>query len=162
MGQMLAVIQKGKSGYVARFERQMNHPVEKVWAMLTENEKLALWFSELRVENLCEGGTMAFDMRDGTFGKFPITDFQDQSVLAYTWGEDHVRFELHDAANGCRLVLAETIQKINDHTAKDLAGWHVCLNVIEALLDGRTVVSRQDDWKNWYKKYVAAVKEAAR
>jgi uncharacterized protein YndB with AHSA1/START domain len=34
---MLASIQKVESGYVARFDRLLNHSVEKVWAALTEN-----------------------------------------------------------------------------------------------------------------------------
>ena len=53
------------------------------------------------------------------------------------WGEDRVRFE-YPEAEGCRLVLIETITKITDHTPKDIAGWDVCLDAIEALLDGRT------------------------
>lgn len=154
---MLAVIQKVENGYTARFERQLTHSVETVWSMLTDNEKLFHWFSELRVEDLREGGMIKFDMQDGTFIDMEVLELRIYSVLEYTWGEDIVRFELYSEPVGCRLVLIEKLSKITDHTSKDLAGWHVCLDVIHALLDGRTTDFRQAEWKKWYEKYKEAV-----
>lgn len=156
---MLAVIKQVPNGYTARFERYLKHSVEKVWASLTENDKLAKWFSELRVYDLREGGTIKFDMGDGTFEELAIIELQMNSVLEYTWGEDRVRFELYPKSEGCRLVLIETINKITDHTPKDLAGWHVCLDVIDALLDGKTFESRKDVWKGWYEKYIQLIEK---
>ena len=43
----------------------------------------------------------------------------------------------------------EKLTKIKDHTPKDLAGWHACLDVIHALLDGRSTDFRQKEWKKW-------------
>lgn len=154
---MLAVIQQLKNGYIARFERHLKYSVEKVWSLLTENDKLAKWFSELRVDDLREGGIIKFDMQDGTFEELEITELKRCSVLEYTWGEDLVRFELYPEPEGCRLVLIEKIKKITDHTPKDIAGWDVCLDVIEALLDGRTIESRMDIWKIKYEKYVQVI-----
>ncbi|WP_338752681.1 SRPBCC family protein [Bacillus sp. FJAT-52991] len=152
---MLAIIEKVENGYVARFERHLKHSLEKVWSMLTENEELSKWFSELRIDDLREGASIKFDMRDGTFEEMKILELKMYSVLEYTWGEDNVRFELYLEPEGCRLVLIEKIKTITNHTPKDLAGWHVCLDVINALLDGRTF-SREDEWKKWYEKYVQA------
>ena len=42
---------------------------------------------------------------------------------------------------------------ITEHTPKDLAGWHVCLNVIQALLEGKSVDFREEEWKYWYEEY---------
>lgn len=50
-------MQKVENGYIARFERNIKHSVEKVWALLTENDKLAKWFSELSVDDLREGAS---------------------------------------------------------------------------------------------------------
>lgn len=150
---MLAVLRQVQGEYRARFERQLNHPVEKVWAMLTDNEQLKKWFSELHVVDLREGGVIEFDMQDGTFEEMTILELQEQSVLQYTWGEDQVRFELYSEAGGCRLVLIENIQTLTDHTPKDLAGWHVCLDVIGALLEGKTVDSRKSAWEIQYTEY---------
>lgn len=151
---MLAVLKQTGEGHVACFERQLMHSVEQVWSLLTENDKLKKWFSELEVDDLREGGIIKFDMQDGTFEELKITELKLHSVLEYTWGEDQVRFELHSESYGCRLLLIETINKITDHTPKDLAGWHVCLDVIRALLDEQTIDSREHEWKKWYKEYV--------
>ena len=79
-------------------------------------------------------------MQDGTFEDLTIVELKIPSVLAYTWGEDVVHFELNQEPDGCRLVLTEKIKTITPHTPRDLAGWHVCLEVISALLDGRTII----------------------
>lgn len=150
---MLATVQQAENGYIARFERHLQHPVEQVWALLTENDQLAKWFSELEVDELREGGLIKFNMPDGTYEEISILELKMYSVLEYTWGEDIVRFELHPESDGCRLLLIEKITSITNHTSKDLAGWHVCLEVIRALLDGTTIESREDEWKTWYQKY---------
>ena len=154
---MLADIQKADEGFTARFDRHLKHSVESVWAYLTENEKLAKWFSELSVDDLREGGSIKFDMQNGTFEEMKITALETYSELEYTWGEDLVRFELYPEAEGCLLVLKEYITKLTSHTPRDLAGWHVCLDVIAALLDEREIPSRQEEWKKWYEQYVKAV-----
>lgn len=151
---MLAEIQKNEQGYSAHFERHLNHPVAEVWAYLTENKKLALWFNELRVEDLREGGFMRFDLPNGSFEKMKITAYTLNSVLEYTWGEDSVRFELSSTADGSLLVLNEQLTAITAHTPRDLAGWHVCLDVIAILLDGETMESRSEEWNKWYERYV--------
>lgn len=46
------------------------------------------------------------------------------------------------------------------HIPKDLAGWHVCLDVIEALLDGKSIKDRVAIWKAYYPKYQQTVKDA--
>jgi len=159
---MLAVLQQTEEGYVARFERHLKHSVEKVWSYLTENDKLKKWFSELQVDDLREGGVIKFDMQDGTFEEMKIIELQLYSVLEYTWAEDRVRFELYPEADGCRLVLIETLNKITDHTPKDLAGWHVCLDVIKALLEERALDSRTSEWEKWYKEYTQSINQISK
>jgi uncharacterized protein YndB with AHSA1/START domain len=151
---MLAKIAKDRNGFTAKFERHYHHSVGEVWSWLTDNDKLPQWFSELRVDELREGGLIKFDMQDGTFEEMTILELKTNSVLEYTWGEDIVRFELKQEREGCCLFLIEKIQTITTHTPRDLAGWHVCLDVINALLDGRTIESRKDEWEKWYEKYV--------
>ena len=153
---MIADIQKSVNGYTARFERDLKHSVEAVWAMLTENDKLATWFSELRIDELREGGVIKFDMQDGTYMDMHIIELKTRSIFEFTWDKDVVRFELYPQQVGCKLVLTEKIKTITNQTKKDLAGWHVCLDVIQALLDG-TVIARDEEWKKWFEKYDEAV-----
>lgn len=154
---MLASVQQVDNGYIARFERHLKHSVEEVWSYLTENDQLAKWFPELRVDDHREGGTIKFNMQDGTFLEMEIIELKAYSVLEYTWAEDFVRFELYPESEGCRLVLIEKINKITAHTPKDLAGWHVCLDVIAALLDGSVLESRKTEWEIWYEKYTQLI-----
>jgi uncharacterized protein YndB with AHSA1/START domain len=156
---MIAVIEKAETGYTARFERHLQHAPEDVWAWLTDNDKLAQWFDELRVGELREGGYMSFHMGDDIFERLAITDFKSPSVLEFSWWQDSVRFELNQVENGCKLLLIEKIHSITDHTPKDLAGWHVCLDVIVALADGRGSGPRQDEWKKWYEEYIKVVED---
>lgn len=44
-------------------------------------------------------------------------------------------------------------------TPRDLAGWHVCLDVIQALLDGTKIDSRKQEWEKWYPRYVKVFRE---
>lgn len=150
---MFAVIRKVEDGYVARFERHLRHSVEKVWSALTENDKLSAWFPELSVDDLSEGGVIRFDW-NGTSDELQITELKNHVVLEYTWWGDSVRFELYPEPEGCRLILERKINTVTDHTSKDIAGWHVCLDVIELLLDGKTMQFREEHWKRVYQAYV--------
>jgi len=156
---MLAVVKQTPEGYTARFERHLKHSVEKVWAALTDNALLAKWFAELRVDDLRVGGSIKFDMQDGTFEEMEIFALEPCSVLEYAWGEDRVRFELYPEAEGCKLVLIETIAKLTDHSSKDLAGWHVCLDVIRDVLDDRPTDDRDDAWQVQHEQYAKLVAE---
>jgi len=155
---LLAVVTKTDGGYTARFERRLKHPVEKVWAFLTETEKLAKWFPELSIDDLREGGVVKFDMQDGTFEELKILELKPLKVFEYMWGEDQVRFELYPEADGsCRLVLIEKIHKLTDHSPKDLAGWHVCLDVLAAVLDDREAKPHGEQWEKRYAEYAPIV-----
>ena len=154
---MIATLHQAENSYIATFERHLLHSVEQVWAMLTENEKLKEWFSELSIDDLREGGIIKFDMQDGNFEKMEILELETNSILEFTWDKDIVRFELYPEQNGCQLTLKEKVNTITEHTPKDLAGWHVCLEVIQALLGGYTIQPRKAEWEKWYPKYVQAL-----
>jgi hypothetical protein len=98
-------------------------------------------------------------MNDGTGSSFDIKirDFQKDSVLEFEWGDGWVRFELSPKSSGCLLVLKEFISILNEHTSKDLAGWHVCLDLLTALLDGHYIDFPKDEWERLYKNYIVAV-----
>ena len=71
-----------------------------------------------------------------------------------------MRFELFPKPEGCLLVLKEFISTINDHTSKDLAGWHVCLDVMSDLLNGHYHSEfPKENWAKWHQKYVTSVKQ---
>ena len=43
-------VHKRADGYQLRFERQLHHPVEKVWAALTDPAQLAQWLAPGEIE----------------------------------------------------------------------------------------------------------------
>lgn len=149
---MTAEITRTEEGYLATFERKLAHDSEKVWQMLTDNQKIHQWFAELQIEKPGKGGHLTFDMGNGNYEKMAITDFEEKSQLGFEWGEDHVRFELISEDGETRLRMLETIPALTDHTSKDLAGWHVCLDVLEALLNKKEI-ERTLEWEHWYPEY---------
>lgn len=68
-------------------------------------------------------------MMDGSFINIDIIECQQNSVLEFTWDKDRVRFEIHKEENGTLLLLKEYIHELTDHTPKDIAGWHICLDL---------------------------------
>ena len=42
--------------YILRYERRLRHPVEKVWAALTEPDRMEEWWARAAVLELAEGG----------------------------------------------------------------------------------------------------------
>ena len=155
---MIADIKLDNDGYLVKWERKTNQPVEAVWAMLTDNRKLEKWFEELRAGDLHEGGYMKFYIPDVMDEKLEISEFKPNTVLEFDWFGDVIRFELYPENDGCRLILVEKVKTITEQTKKDLAGWHVCLDVIIALLDEETI-QREDEWKHWYEKYREKLEE---
>lgn len=154
---MIAEIQRLEQGYIACSERHIEHSVTDVWAMLTDNEKLEKWFQELRVGELCEGGFMEFDMSEGKFEQLEILEYKALAVLAFDWFGDTVRFKLSPEPKGCLLTFTEKFNIITDQTIKDLAGWHICLDVIESLLNDKPMLAREEEWKKCYEKYKQAM-----
>jgi uncharacterized protein YndB with AHSA1/START domain len=157
---MQAAIEKEGNGIIARFDRQLDHSVETVWGALTENDQVEKWMSNLEMQDLRKDGTIKFNMNDGSGESFDmkIRDFRESAVLDFEWGDGWVRFEVSPEKDGCSLVLKESIRPVNDHTSKDLAGWHVFLDMLIDLLDGQYKDFPMDEWEKWHKEYTVAVK----
>ncbi|HFU7086027.1 TPA: SRPBCC family protein [Bacillus cereus] len=156
---MIAEIVKLTDGYIVKFERQFAYTVEEVWSVLTENSKLKKWMSNLQIENLKTNGVIKFDMMDGSFINIDIIECQQNSVLEFTWDKDRVRFEIHKEDNGTLLLLKEYIHVLTDHTPKDIAGWHICLDLFSAVLEGEEKEFSKDKWQQWFEIYKDKVLE---
>ncbi|GAB2567732.1 SRPBCC family protein [Gracilibacillus alcaliphilus] len=153
---MLAVLEKTKESYTAVYQRPLAASVQAVWSVLTENDQLQHWMPNLEVADLRKGGTIKFHMNDGTGEAFDIAilDFKEFVYLQFEWGEGSVRFELTPQAEGCLLRLTEYLPFLNDHTPKDLAGWHVCLDMFQSVLKGEHMDFPEKEWAIWYEKYM--------
>lgn len=150
---MIAEIRKLTDGYIVKFERQFPYTAEEVWSVLTENSKLKKWMSNLQIESLNTGGIIKFDMMDGSSINIDILECQLNSVLEFTWDKDRVRFEIHKEENGTLLLLKEYIHELTDHTPRDVAGWHICLNLFSCVLEGEEKEFSKDEWQQWFEIY---------
>ena len=156
---MLAVIEKQGNEYVVQFERYFSYSIEEVWSVLTENSNLKKWMSNLQIESLKTGGIIKFDMMDGSFINIDILECQVNAVLEFTWDKDCVRFEIHNEENGTLLLLKEYIHELTDHTPKDIAGWHICLDLFSSVLEGKEKEFSKDEWQQWFEIYKDKVLE---
>ncbi|CAH2465908.1 MULTISPECIES: SRPBCC family protein [Bacillus cereus group] len=150
---MIAIIEKQNNEYLVQFDRHLPFTIEEVWSVLTDNNKLKKWMSNLQIEDLKTGGIIKFDMMDGTFINIDILECQMNSVLEFTWDKDRVRFEIHKKEKGSLLLFKEFIHELTDHTPKDIAGWHICLDLFSSVLEGEEKEFSKDEWKYWFDKY---------
>jgi uncharacterized protein YndB with AHSA1/START domain len=141
-----------------RFERVYPHPPAAVWAAVTDPDELAHWFPAVVEVDLREGGAITFVFADPDLapGSGRVLEVEPQRTFAFTWNDDELRFELapHDA--GTRLVFTHFVDAA-DRAARDLAGWHVCLDRMGERLDGGSPQAPSDapteEWSALYEEY---------
>ena len=122
-----------------RFERRLPHPVELVWRAVTEPAELAHWFPALVERDLRPGGSMTFTFADGGIppSEGEVTELDPPRLFAFTWGDEELRFELEELADGagCLLRFTQVLEE-RDQAANNAAGWHVCFAQLELHLRG--------------------------
>lgn len=145
------------------FERRLSHPVDRVWQAISEPDDLEHWFpSKVVVDELSAGAEMSFEFEDMPLDAplamtGHITEVDPPRLLGFTWGEDHLRFELdpNEGEKGCTLRLTVTLGT-RDKAARDAAGWHVCLDRLERVVageDGPAATGVTSDWRALYEEY---------
>jgi uncharacterized protein YndB with AHSA1/START domain len=142
-----------------RFERDLSHPVERVWRAITDPAELKTWFpSRVELDELKVGARLHFVFETENVPSLDgeITELEPPHLLAFTWGFDQLRFELEPAAQGCKLVFSCTFTDDGIKAARDGAGWHVCLELLDAYLQGRSVAWQSNErWQELHPAYVA-------
>ncbi|MGH9265874.1 MAG: SRPBCC family protein [Acidimicrobiales bacterium] len=138
------------------FVRRLPHPPEKVWRALTEPEHLAAWFpSEIHGERAA-GAPLRFVF---AHGEGPPTEgemltYDPPSVLEYRWEQEVLRFHLRPEGDGCVLTFVDTFDELGK-AARDGAGWHACLDVLEHHLAGTEPPwTPQGHWSDVHAGYV--------
>lgn len=137
-----------------RLERDLPDPPAVVWSALTERERLREWFP-------CDVIVAGGEWRVGAAISFPfpseviemtlsgeVLAVDEPRELAFTWGEETLRFELTPRDGGTRLVLID--EPPPGVAARSAAGWDTCLDRL-ARLD-----PAPDAWKSRFAAYSAA------
>lgn len=114
-----------------RFERRLNHPVERVWRAVTEPAELARWFVS-DVPWTPEDGEV-FEA-EGETGR--ITALEPPRLIAWTWGIERYSFELMADGDDCVLIFTHVFNPQLGPAWQHAAGWETYLNRLDAHLAG--------------------------
>jgi len=115
-----------------RIVRDYSHPIERVWAALTDSEQLSVWLWRCPRLVAHPGGEFVFDFGLGKLWTGQIAAFEAPRLIDFG---GFLRFELAELPNGSRLTM---IQKRNPGgwSPMGLAGFHGWLGRLVRLLDG--------------------------
>ncbi len=141
-----------------RLERHLSDPPAVVWQALTEREQLRSWFpSDVIVDGgrWEAGATITFpfppEVMDLTLTG-EVLEVDEPNLLAFTWGEDTLRFQLSPEGDGTRLVL---VDELPAHTAaRTAAGWETCLDRLAG------IEPAPDAWQPRFDRYAATFEPA--
>jgi uncharacterized protein YndB with AHSA1/START domain len=141
-----------------RFTRTLRHPQEKVWRAITEPEQLSQWFPTTIEGERAPGAPLRFSFPAGQAPPMDgeMLEFEPEDVMELRWGPDVIRIELRQVAEGTELTLIDTLEE-HGKAARDAAGWHVCLDALEADLAGASNGREQmSTWNEVHPHYVGS------
>lgn len=132
--------QQTEDEFSVRFERLLDHPVEKVWTAITEPDQMDSWLGPTKRVGE-EGGTITVTTKGGDMGGV-ITRWEEYSVLEYTWWKDTVIcWELFpEGADRCRLIFTHRLSANQglsaNHALGAATGWHYHMDALAITLGG--------------------------
>ena len=149
-------------GYELRFERSYRAPIDDVWALLTEPDRIEEWLGVADVE-LHVGGRFRLLEVGGQGIAGVILTLEPPHVLEYTWDSAQwtggtVRYELSEEDGGTRLVFTHVhpFKSWELFRYKSLAGWHTLLDLLALAVEGRPQSWHMERWQAHHDRYVAA------
>lgn len=163
---MEGMLEQNEAGrYRLRFVRVLAHPIDRVWAAVSEPEQLAHWFPTTIEGERRAGALLRFSFPGGEAEPFSgeMLAYDPPALMELAWGPDVVRLELREIGAGTELTLLDTLEE-RGKAARDGAGWHTCLDRLEAALRGETgapageagALEHPLDWRSLHAGYVAA------
>jgi len=155
-------VRKVADGYQLRFERRLKHPVDKVWAALTESKLSAQWLAPAEIDPREGGRVLIRFANSDTVIDGTVLAIKPPHLLEYAWKDQHeyrgpVRWELTSEGGGTKLILTHTLplrQTIKPHSF--LAGWDSHLEQMAHSLDGAPIPWSRDRWQQLFDEYAAA------
>jgi uncharacterized protein YndB with AHSA1/START domain len=142
-----------------RFVRTFRHPVERVWAAISDPAELGHWFPSSVELDPREGGAIAFaDDPYAPAASGVVLVWDPPRRLSFTWYTDELHFTLEPAGDGgCRLTLVNVLDD-RSAAARNAGGWYVCLGELGKRLDGvPSAGPHSDDTEPWEPVYRAHV-----
>lgn len=122
-------------------EKQLRQSPEKVWQALIDPAQLREWAPFEADASL---GTVGAKVQLTTVGapsphvtETTVTRADAPHALEYNWGGFDMRWRLEPSKGGTRLTLWTNIDR--RFMAWGAAGWHICFDVLDRLLDGHPI-----------------------
>jgi len=149
---------------VIRFERQLRHPVERVWAAITEPGEVVGWLAHRVNIELRIGGDLVLWLGDSRSSdpvwKGTITQLEPLQLLEAVFDDGSIlRFELSPSATGSKLSFSDT-RPVNKRSRNSVAaGWHLRMDQLPDHLDGHRTDWLSLDENRGEHGYVAAIEE---
>jgi uncharacterized protein YndB with AHSA1/START domain len=157
-----AEVKKDGEKWTLVLVRDLPHPPAKVWTAITDPEHLREWapFDSDRSLGAVGPATLT------TVGapkphvtETRVTRADKPRVLEFSWGGQDIRWELEPhGTNGTRLTLWHNIDR--RYVSWGAAGWHICLDVLDAHLAGEPIgrmvgmeTMKFDGWQRLQKEY---------
>ena len=157
-----ARVQKDGERWTLVLVRELKQPAATIWNALTDPAELREWAPFDADRNLGTVGpvkltTVGAPKEHVTESR--VTRAEAPRLLEYGWGGNDMRWELEPIASGTRLTLWHNIDR--KYIAMGAAGWHICLDVLEHLVDGQPIGrivagdAMNFSWQRLYKEYSA-------
>jgi uncharacterized protein YndB with AHSA1/START domain len=130
-----AVLEDHDGRWALRFERTFDHPPARVWRALTSHDELLDWHPTPFDLEPRSGGHVSYSAiaHAPEMPRGRVLAFEPPHLLAYTWGEDELRWELRASDGGCVLSLTHVFDD-RFKAARDAAGWEQCLDALSSAL----------------------------
>lgn len=134
-----AMVIASDEGGEIRFERLLPHPLTKVWAAITESDRLAEWLAEGEIEPRVGGRVhLAFTVVDPpAILETTVIEADPPRLISFPFGGEAdgvVRIELAEAEGGTLLTLTQS-RVATTSLADNAAGWHARIEMLEAALE---------------------------
>jgi hypothetical protein len=102
-----------------------------------------------------QGATLTFTFEGGEGPTLAgaVLEVDQPRLLAFTWNQETLRFELSPDGDGCRLVFVNTFTD-GTKAARDGAGWHNCLDRLADLLAGHAPAFSRSEFDRVYQRYL--------
>jgi len=153
--------QNGEEKWTLVLVRELRHSPEKVWEAITDPAHLREWAPFDADGNLGTTGTTVNLTTVGApvprITETTVTLAVAPEVLEYKWGGFDMRWELEAFGGGTRLTLWTNIG--HRFIAMGAAGWHICFDVLDHLLNGNPIgrIAGPDamrfDWQRLHAEY---------
>jgi uncharacterized protein YndB with AHSA1/START domain len=131
------VSEVGGGLFEVRYERHIARPIDKVWAAITEPARLEAWLAQAKLDLRVGGVIELYWPVPGDGMKSRIVELDPPRLFAFGWPEPDgapdsvVRFELSEEADGCLLVLTNTLLR-TEFVLSVASGWHTHLDQLPA------------------------------